>query len=69
MRCASTSPGGGPKPRTSIAIPTLIASIYGTNNRLCPPPAVGTWGFVAVVLIMGGSGAARWMFFKRKRWI
>jgi magnesium transporter len=53
-----------------IAIPTLIASIYGTNYRLWPSPdASRSWGFAGVVLIMVGSGAALWFFFKRKRWI
>jgi magnesium transporter len=53
-----------------IAIPTLIASIYGTNYRLWPPPGTSkTWGFAGVVLIMLASGAALWFFFRRKRWI
>jgi magnesium transporter len=53
-----------------IAIPTLIASIYGTNYRLWPPPGASrSWGFLGVVLIMGASGGALWFFFKRKRWI
>lgn len=52
-----------------IAIPTLIASVYGTNYQLWPPPDVRTWGFVGVVLIMAGAAAGLWMFFKRKRWI
>jgi magnesium transporter len=52
-----------------IAIPTLIASIYGTNYELWPPPKVHTWGFLGVVLIMAAAGAMLWMFFKRKRWI
>jgi magnesium transporter len=53
-----------------IAIPTLIASIYGTNYRLWPPPGSSrSWGFAGVVLIMAASGAILWLFFKRKRWI
>src|SRR5262249_10506755 len=53
-----------------IAIPTLIASIYGTNYRLWPPPGDSrSWGFAGVVLIMVACGAALWFFFKRKRWI
>jgi len=53
-----------------IAIPTLIASIYGTNYKLWPPPGDSkSWGFAGVVLIMLVSGAALWFFFKRKRWI
>jgi len=53
-----------------IAIPTLIASIYGTNYRLWPPPGESkSWGFLGVVLIMLAAGAALWLFFKRKRWI
>jgi len=53
-----------------IAIPTLIASIYGTNYKLWPPPDESrSWGFLGVVLIMAVAGAALWMFFKRKRWI
>ena len=53
-----------------IAVPTLIASIYGTNYRLWPPPGDSkSWGFAGVVLIMFGSAVALWMFFKRKRWI
>jgi magnesium transporter len=53
-----------------IAIPTLIASIYGTNYRLWPPPGDSkSWGFAGVVVIMLVSAAALWLFFKRKRWI
>ena len=53
-----------------IAIPTLIASIYGTNYRLWPPPGDSrSWGFAGVVAIMFGSAVALWFFFKRKRWI
>jgi len=52
-----------------IAIPTLIASVYGTNYKLWPDPDIGSRGFVGVVLIMFGAGAALWLFFKRKRWI
>jgi magnesium transporter len=53
-----------------IAIPTLIASVYGTNYRLWPPPASsGRWGFLGVVLIMAIAGGGLWLFFKRKRWI
>jgi magnesium transporter len=53
-----------------IAIPTLIASVYGTNYRLWPPPdSSGSWGFMGVVLIMAVAGGGLWLFFKRKRWI
>ena len=53
-----------------IAIPTLIASIYGTNYRLWPPPdESGSWGFLGVVLIMILAGGGLFLFFKRKRWI
>jgi magnesium transporter len=53
-----------------IAIPTLIASVYGTNYKLWPPPGDSrSWGFAGVVLIMAASGATLWLFFKRKRWI
>jgi magnesium transporter len=53
-----------------IAIPTLIASIYGTNYKLWPPPGSSKgWGFLGVVVIMGVSATLLWMFFKRKRWI
>ena len=53
-----------------IAIPTLIASIYGTNYKLWPPPGESkSWGFLGVVLIMVAAGGGLWLFFKRKRWI
>ena len=53
-----------------IAIPTLIASIYGTNYPLWPPPDESRyWGFVGVVVIMLLCGGGLWLFFKRKRWI
>src|SRR5438093_3681482 len=52
-----------------IAVPTLIASIYGTNYRLWPSPGIGAAGFVLVLGIMIGSGVALRLFFKRKRWI
>jgi magnesium transporter len=53
-----------------IAIPTLIASIYGTNYRLWPSPEESrSWGFLGVVGIMLLCGGALWLFFKRKRWI
>ena len=53
-----------------IAIPTLIASIYGTNYPLWPAPdESGRWGFVGVVAIMLVCGGGLWFFFKRKRWI
>ena len=52
-----------------IAVPTLIASIYGTNYTLWPSPRLHVFGFVMVLAIMVGSGTALWLFFKRKRWI
>jgi magnesium transporter len=52
-----------------IAVPTLIASIYGTNYTLWPSPRLHVFGFVMVLAIMVGSGTVLWLFFKRKRWI
>ena len=52
-----------------IAVPTFIASIYGTNYRLLPSPDLGAVGFVYVLCIMAGAAAALWLFFKRRRWI
>ena len=52
-----------------IAVPTFIASIYGTNYKLLPSPSLGALGFVYVLGIMAGSAAALWLFFKRRRWI
>src|SRR5439155_24195896 len=52
-----------------IAIPTFIASIYGTNYRLLPSPDLGALGFFYVLAIMAGAAAALWLFFKRRRGI
>jgi magnesium transporter len=52
-----------------IAIPTFIASVYGTNYRLLPSPALGYYGFLMVVGLLLVSGFALYVFFKRKGWI
>ncbi len=51
------------------AIPTFVASVYGTNYRLLPTQSIGVWGFVYVLGLMAGTAVAPYLFFKRRRWI
>ncbi|HVL89804.1 MAG TPA: magnesium transporter CorA family protein [Actinomycetota bacterium] len=51
-----------------IAIPTLIASVYGMNFALFPREG-STTGFFVAVSAMGAAAAALYVFFKRRRWL
>ncbi len=51
-----------------IAIPTLIASIYGMNFALVPDEG-RLFGFWFAVGLMGTSGLVLYIWFKKRRWI
>jgi magnesium transporter len=50
-----------------IAVPTLIASMYGMNFRLTP--ADQKWGFEIALGMMIATGLGLYTFFKRRGWI
>ncbi|TVL90505.1 magnesium/cobalt transporter CorA [Streptomyces sp. SAJ15] len=51
-----------------IAVPTMIAGIYGMNFEHMPE-LTESWGYPAVVLIMVGIVALLYRFFKRRGWL
>ena len=51
-----------------IAIPTLIASIYGMNFALLPREG-GRAGFVFAIASMAASATTLFVYFKRRRWL
>ena len=54
---------------TTIFMPlSFIASIYGMNFEHMPE-LKATWGYPAVLLVMGVTVAAMLEFFKRKKWL
>jgi magnesium transporter len=54
---------------TTIFMPlSFIASIYGMNFEHMPE-LKSSWGYPAVLLLMGLTGTAMLMFFKRKNWL
>jgi magnesium transporter len=50
-----------------IAIPTLIAGVYGMNYELSPKNQ--SWGFEVAVGLMIASAAGLYTFFKKRGWI
>jgi magnesium transporter len=50
-----------------IAIPTLIAGIYGMNYRLTPLSQ--KWGFEIAIGMMAASAIGLYTFFKKRGWI
>jgi magnesium transporter len=50
-----------------VAIPTLIAGVYGMNYELSPKNQ--SWGFEVAIGLMVASAAALYTFFKRRGWI
>jgi len=50
-----------------IVVPTLIAGVYGMNFEHMPELA-WTFGYPFSLLLMGGSMAAMWAFFKKSGW-
>ena len=51
-----------------IAIPTLIASVYGMNFALFPREGSKT-GFFVAIAGMAAAATALYVFFKRRRWL
>jgi magnesium transporter len=54
----------------SVALlpPTLIASIYGMNFKYMPE-LDQTWGYPLALVLMLGSVAAPFIYFRRKGWL
>jgi magnesium transporter len=51
-----------------LAVPTLIAGIYGMNFRNMPELG-WRFGYVGALLVMGGSALALYIMFKKKDWL
>lgn len=51
-----------------IAVPTLIASVYGMNFSLLPSTGQ-RFGFWFAIVLMGSSALGLYLFFRRRRWI
>jgi Mg2+ and Co2+ transporters len=50
-----------------VAVPTAVTGFFGQN---VPYPGFGTFGgFILSTLVMIASGAALYLFFKKKRWL
>ena len=52
-----------------IAVPAVIAGLYGVNYRLLPSAAGAVFGFLFVVGLMLVTGLALFVFFKSRRWL
>jgi magnesium transporter len=50
-----------------LAVPTLIASIYGMNVAL--PGAHGRWAFAAILGLCAAIGAVIFVVFRRRNWL
>jgi magnesium transporter len=48
--------------------PTLIASVYGMNFKYMPE-LLQIWGYPAALVLMVGSAAVTYLFFKWKNWL
>ncbi|MEI2811487.1 MAG: magnesium/cobalt transporter CorA [Nocardioides sp.] len=51
-----------------VAVPTLIAGVYGMNF-VHMPELQWFWGYPFALLLMAGSSLALWVFFKRSGWL
>ncbi len=51
-----------------IALPTVIASIYGMNFRVIPELHWG-WGYPYALSLMAVSGGGLYAYFKRRHWL
>jgi magnesium transporter len=51
-----------------IAVPTMIAGIYGMNFKHMPE-LEWRWGYPAALLLMAAVATALLLVFRRKRWM
>ena len=51
-----------------LAVPTAIAGIYGMNFTHMPE-LNSTWGYPAVMLVIGATCVSLYLRFKRTRWL
>ena len=51
-----------------VAVPTLIAGIYGMNFEHMPELQLGL-GYPMALALMALSSVALWIFFKRSGWL
>ncbi|MBO0900186.1 hypothetical protein J1G43_09450 [Cellulomonas sp. zg-ZUI22] len=51
-----------------IAVPTLVAGIYGMSLRHVPQLS-WTFGYALALLLMAGASFALWRAFRRSGWL
>ncbi len=52
-----------------VAVPTVIAGIYGMNYRLYPSPDHGGFGFWFAIGLMALAVAVLYLYFRNKEWL